>query len=120
MKQTRSAEYRKHSMSSKDRAVKRQELVARDGGQCFYCDKDLVMPVGAGHQNHNAATLDHIIPRSKGGSNRLTNLVLACQSCNDLRADMPVAEFVRLIVECTKKDRSAFRAVATEAREERT
>lgn len=27
-------------------------------------------------------TLDHITPRSKGGSDRLTNVVCACRSCN--------------------------------------
>jgi hypothetical protein len=42
------------------------------------------------HWNHECAycgetenlTLDHITPRSKGGSDRVTNLVCACKKCN--------------------------------------
>ena len=33
------------------------------------------------------ATVDHVIPRSKGGSNDDDNLVIACYGCNYLKAD---------------------------------
>ncbi len=38
-------------------------------------------------------TLDHMQPRSMGGSNHETNLVTACISCNSRRADMPLKAF---------------------------
>ena len=31
--------------------------------------------------------MDHVIPRSKGGSNGMDNLVLCCRECNTLKAD---------------------------------
>lgn len=38
-------------------------------------------------------TLDHIIPKSKGGSNKMENLVLACNPCNSERGSMDFSEF---------------------------
>lgn len=40
------------------------------------------------------ATLDHIVPRSAGGPDHPRNWALACGICNNLKADMPEAEFI--------------------------
>ena len=48
----------------------RQAIKYSFGGLCSYC------------RCQRATTLDHIKPRSKGGSNLRSNLVPACQSCN--------------------------------------
>lgn len=50
---------------------------------CAYCVRSCV----------ECATIDHLIPLSKGGDNRLENLVLACQECNRLKADKLPNEF---------------------------
>lgn len=44
---------------------------------CFWCGR----PMG-----FDDATVDHLIPRVKGGSNHLTNLVLSCDPCNQSRS----------------------------------
>jgi hypothetical protein len=58
------------------------EAVVRDRAaeRCQYC----LM-----HQSLQGATfhIEHIIPRSKGGSSEMTNLALACPSCNLHKAD---------------------------------
>ena len=48
----------------------KSSIYKRDGYKCQYCGctKNL--------------TLDHIIPKSKGGSDSFANLVVACNSCN--------------------------------------
>ena len=48
----------------------RQAIKYSWGGLCAYC------------RCERATTLDHIKPRSKGGSNLRSNLVPACQACN--------------------------------------
>jgi 5-methylcytosine-specific restriction endonuclease McrA len=57
----------------------RRALFARDGGRCAYC--------GA-----TAATIDHVVPRSRGGRHEWTNVVSACHRCNHLKADRPITE----------------------------
>lgn len=42
-------------------------------GTCFYCD----VPFETTHSN-----VEHVVPKSKGGGNRKSNLVLACWKCN--------------------------------------
>lgn len=59
-------------------------LVQRDGGgedapaRCFYCGCDL---------DYDVVTFDHVYPRSRGGSNALWNMVIACAPCNVKKAD---------------------------------
>lgn len=53
-------------------------IYERDNGICQIC----FLPTGEGDWN-----IDHIIPRSFGGSNRYTNLRLTHYECNHKRAD---------------------------------
>ncbi|HKO24605.1 MAG TPA: RNA-guided endonuclease IscB, partial [Chloroflexota bacterium] len=39
--------------------------------------------------------VEHIHPRSRGGSDRVSNLCVACRSCNEAKGSRPVAEFLR-------------------------
>jgi len=50
-------------------------LVARDGRICAYCT------------TRRAATIDHVVPRSKGGPTTWENTVAACGVCNARKAD---------------------------------
>ncbi len=58
--------------------LSRHNIFKRDGHKCQYCgtNKDL--------------TLDHLIPRSKGGKSSWTNLVTACKRCNALKGDSSI------------------------------
>lgn len=60
-------------------------LVRRDGPNCKYCGCDL---------DEETVTLDHVIPRARGGTDGLWNLVLACTACNQAKADMLVEDFL--------------------------
>lgn len=55
-----------------------QALFNRDHHLCLYCGQRF---------NSEALTRDHVIPISKGGSDRWTNLVTACRRCNQRKGD---------------------------------
>jgi 5-methylcytosine-specific restriction endonuclease McrA len=55
--------------------VSRREVLRRDHHACQYC--------GSGKR----LTLDHVIPRSKGGPHTWNNIVTACESCNSRKGD---------------------------------
>lgn len=60
----------------------REYLLEKWGRQCAYC--------GA---NDVRLEVEHITPRSRGGSNRVSNLCIACRSCNQRKNNQTAAEF---------------------------
>ncbi len=56
----------------------RKTVYLRDSGKCQYC---------AGHVTVKQFTLDHIVPKSKGGLTSWENCVTACMPCNQRKAD---------------------------------
>lgn len=63
---------------------------------CAYCDKP-----GTLHR-------DHVVPRSRGGPDNATNIVMACQSCNSSKGDTLPSEWMG--------DRCPHRVLLIEAR----
>lgn len=57
-------------------------ILERDEHVCQYC----------GPTGRKATTVDHVIPKSRGGSSNPTNLVAACLECNQKKADRTPTE----------------------------
>jgi 5-methylcytosine-specific restriction endonuclease McrA len=70
-----------------------ETIFARDGGRCVYCGVDTHRLAKGLSRSPNLATLDHVVPRSKGGPLNPANLVLACQACNNQRGVTDAEEF---------------------------
>lgn len=64
-------------------AKMQQKLFERDGILCFYSGKKM---------SHRDATIEHLIPLSKGGKNNMDNLVLCLEEENKKMADKPLIE----------------------------
>jgi len=62
----------------------REYLLEKWQRQCAYCQKK-ELPL----------EIDHLIPRSKGGSNRVSNLTLACHTCNQKKGNISLKEFLK-------------------------
>lgn len=65
---------------------------AKEGGWfCHYCAKKVQRRFGQG--GIDKATIDHVIPKSRGGESKFSNFVLCCLQCNAEKADTPYLEF---------------------------
>lgn len=62
----------------------REYLLEKWNRTCAYC----------GAQNI-PLQIEHILCRARGGSNRVSNLTLACQPCNDKKGTRPVQDFLK-------------------------
>jgi hypothetical protein len=70
----------------------REYLLEKFNRTCAYCGaKDLPLEI------------EHIKPKSKGGSNRISNLTLACRNCNETKGNLLVEEFLTAKPEKLKK-----------------
>jgi hypothetical protein len=80
----------RRSSTSWVRRSTRFAVYARDRFECAYCPN--VFPPA---YDGVGLTLDHIVPRSAGGSNAPTNLITACFACNHRRNHAPLPHKVR-------------------------
>ncbi len=60
----------------------RQYLLEKFQRKCAYCGKKDI-----------ALQIEHIVPRSRGGTNSVTNLTLACEKCNQKKGTKTASEF---------------------------
>jgi 5-methylcytosine-specific restriction endonuclease McrA len=63
--------------------MSRKNIMKRDGNACQYCDQQL---------DNVTHTIDHVIPRSKGGKHVWENIVSCCGRCNAKKADKTLAD----------------------------
>lgn len=59
--------------------VSRRGVLRRDNHRCCYCGR-------------GATTVDHVLPKSRGGVDSWENLVSCCLRCNNLKSDRTPAE----------------------------
>jgi len=57
-------------------------LLNKWGGKCVYCEKEGPLEV------------EHLVPRARGGSNRVSNLIVACRACNTKKGTLNLEEFL--------------------------
>lgn len=90
------------SLTEEKRRQVIQDILTRQGGVCFICEKPIDLSI---HQ----VDIDHIIPLSTGGKDAIENLAVTHSSCNRMKQDANL-EIARLI--------SKFRRIEEETLEE--
>jgi hypothetical protein len=61
-------------------------LIAREGGKCFYCLKQLTESI---------CELDHLIPQAEKLDHSYRNIVAACHTCNKAKGELPASDYLR-------------------------
>lgn len=61
----------------------REYLLEKWGRKCVYCGAE-----------NTRLEVEHIYPRSKGGSNRVSNLAIACHDCNQKKGSQDIKQFL--------------------------
>jgi hypothetical protein len=77
---------------------------------CCYCRVLTVRRNGSG-LGGDTATLDHLLPESRGGRHVSSNLDLACEDCNVTKGDMTPIEFRHYRMLMARGAKSRYRAI---------
>ena len=67
-------------------ADKKAYLLEREQGCCIYCGI---------HASKAKMEIEHVIPRSRGGTDSLNNLVFSCRACNDAKGSQDVQTYLK-------------------------
>lgn len=70
----------------------KEYLLTKWGRKCTYCGVENV-----------PFEIEHILAKSKGGSNRVSNLCLSCHPCNQAKGNKPIEEFLKKKPEVLKR-----------------
>jgi 5-methylcytosine-specific restriction endonuclease McrA len=80
--------------------LSRRAVFARDGHRCQYCNRD-------------AENIDHVVPRSRGGTHSWENVVAACRACNARKEDRLLEEAGLLLKRAPAAPHASLWLVAT-------
>lgn len=75
----------------------REFVLERGGHKCAFCGAE-----------NTPINLDHVVPRARGGSDRISNLVPSCIPCNQAKGSMALRDFV--------KDEKRLKAILAQTR----
>jgi 5-methylcytosine-specific restriction endonuclease McrA len=67
-----------NKLPNRTQKLSKKNILIRDKYTCAYCKEVF---------NEKSLSLDHIIPKSRGGSSKWENLVAACKMCNGKKGD---------------------------------
>lgn len=88
---------RYYAQPSTTPAFSRKGVFVRDGFTCAYCEERF---------DYRDLTLDHVIPRSRGGVTSWTNTVSACAHCNRKKGSFSVDELPQLGMRLLRKPKA--------------
>lgn len=68
----------------RERFLRKLRIIRRDGAMCYICRRAL---------DGASATIEHLVPRCRGGDDDWTNLAVACVACNQAKGALTPLEF---------------------------
>ena len=80
---------KKRESLSKRLGATAKAISTRDGHRCVYCQR-------TAQESGSHLHLDHLKPKSRGGTDAPGNLVLSCRRCNSARQSLPLRSWERV------------------------
>jgi 5-methylcytosine-specific restriction endonuclease McrA len=68
----------------KEHRWNRKQLLQKHNGRCAICAEAVEL---SDPESRKYATIDHIVPISRGGQDALCNMQLACRACNEAKGN---------------------------------
>ena len=65
--------------------------------RCAFCGCKVHLGHFGININDSIASMDHVIPKSEGGTNSFENIVCACQDCNSIRGTLAADDFYDIV-----------------------
>lgn len=72
-------------------------LYMKQDGKCYICGRHTYMDAEYRHDS-SYATIDHVVPLSKGGKNDISNMAISCSVCNGLKGQFRFSEELRKVI----------------------
>ncbi|MBI6182504.1 MULTISPECIES: HNH endonuclease [Serratia] len=73
-------------MTTKYSAIKKSNVMAKTSGKCAYCGVSL---------SGESLTIDHVLPKNRGGDNSVSNLLASCRPCNTAKGAKTMEQWRR-------------------------
>ena len=88
------------------------------GFRCLYCKKEMDLPF----EHEYSFSIDHTIPRAKGGKDEVSNLEIVCRNCNYLKGTMSAKKYINRMryLNARKLKREAWKAKRAAKKDEQT
>jgi len=78
----------------KHRRSNKRYIFIRDGGTCYFCSKELLF---------KQVSIDHYLPKSKGGPDDIFNLVCSCKRCNKYKKSNVPEDYKEVMLDLFKR-----------------
>lgn len=78
----------------KNKRNDKRYIFIRDGGTCHFCGKELLF---------KQVSIDHYLPKSKGGSDDIFNLVCSCRRCNKYKKSSVPEDYKEVMLDLFKR-----------------
>ena len=88
--------------TNKEGKIIKENIFKKANYKCYICGDEVVKGKDCSPNNINFGTLDHVIPRAKGGYSNVKNLKCCCRLCNSIKADKELTDDLRLYIKKEK------------------
>lgn len=78
-------------LDRREQRIAYRKLLLEHDPHCTYCGCYI-------SRKKRSATIDHVIPRCRGGTNHPSNLVLCCRGCNDVKGELLPHEWLAALL----------------------